>query len=85
VFGATRPAPTQPRLTIFLAAIDAMSSYRPYRAPLSEDFVVGELHQMAGPLLDRDAVDALARHVLSGAVLHPATASLVEATAGQES
>src|SRR5579863_7441922 len=26
---------------------DAMSSYRPYRAPLSEDFVLRELHQMA--------------------------------------
>ena len=64
---------------------DAMSSYRPYRAALSEDFVLGELHKMAGHLLDRRAVDAFARHVLRGGGLHPAPTSLVEATAGQQS
>ena len=64
---------------------DAMSSYRPYRTPLSEDFVLAELHRLAGHSLDRTAVDACVRHVLSGAMVHPATASLVDATTGQES
>jgi HD-GYP domain-containing protein (c-di-GMP phosphodiesterase class II) len=64
---------------------DAMSSYRPYRAALSEDFVLGELQQMAGHALDRDAVNACVYHVMSGKAVHPAVASLVEAAAGQES
>lgn len=64
---------------------DAMSSYRPYRAPLSQDFVLGELHKMAGSLLDRSAVDACIRHVLSGAAACPAASSLVDAPAGQAS
>lgn len=46
---------------------DAMSAYRPFRAPLSQDFVLGELQKMAGSLLDRGAVDACIRHALSGA------------------
>jgi HD-GYP domain-containing protein (c-di-GMP phosphodiesterase class II) len=62
---------------------DAMSSYRPYRAPLSQDFVLGELHKMAGSLLDRSAVDACIRYVASGAAISPAAASHVEAPAGQ--
>ncbi len=37
---------------------DAMTSVRPYRPGLPRDFVLGELHQMAGKLLDPDAVDA---------------------------
>ncbi len=45
---------------------DAMSSYRPYRAPLPEDFVLGELRRLAGHVLDGRAVDACIRHVLSG-------------------
>jgi len=64
---------------------DAMSSYRPYRAPLSEDFVLGELHKMAGHLLDPGAVDACVRHVLSGTTAHPATAALVDAPVNQVS
>lgn len=64
---------------------DAMSSYRPYRAPLSEDFVLAELHKLAGHLLDRTAVDACVRHVLSGAMAHPAAGSLADEAPGQES
>jgi HD-GYP domain-containing protein (c-di-GMP phosphodiesterase class II) len=60
---------------------DAMSSYRPYRAPLSEDFVLQELRQLAGHVLDRHAVDACIRHVLGGAAVHPAAASIIEAYA----
>jgi putative nucleotidyltransferase with HDIG domain len=37
---------------------DAMTSVRPYRPGLPRDFVLGELHHMAGQLLDPDAVDA---------------------------
>jgi HD-GYP domain-containing protein (c-di-GMP phosphodiesterase class II) len=73
------------RILAVADTFDAMSSYRPYRAALSEDFVLAELHKMAGQLLDRRVVDAFTRHVLSGTGLHPAIASLVEATAGQES
>jgi len=73
------------RILAVADAFDAMSSYRPYRAALSEDFVLGELHKMAGHLLDREAVEALSRHVLNGGALHPAAASVVEATTAQES
>jgi len=64
---------------------DAMSSYRPYRTALPEDFVLGELHKMAGHTLDRDPVEALARLVLTGKTVHPATVSLVDADADQVS
>jgi HD-GYP domain-containing protein (c-di-GMP phosphodiesterase class II) len=37
---------------------DAMTAVRPYRPGLPRDFVLGELHQMAGQLLDPDAVEA---------------------------
>lgn len=37
---------------------DAMISVRPYRSGLPKDFVLGELQQMAGRLLDADAVAA---------------------------
>jgi HD-GYP domain-containing protein (c-di-GMP phosphodiesterase class II) len=73
------------RILAVADTFDAMSSYRPYRAPLSEDFVLGELHKMAGHLLDRRAVDACVRHVLSGTAVHPATASLVDAPTNQAS
>lgn len=56
---------------------DAMSSYRPYRAPLSEDFVLGELHKVAGQTLDADAVEACGRHVLSGKAIDAAAESLL--------
>lgn len=54
---------------------DAMSSYRPYRAPLSEDFVFAELRRLAGQVLDSRAVDACIRHVLSGNAVPPTSAS----------
>jgi putative nucleotidyltransferase with HDIG domain len=73
------------RILAVADAFDAMSSYRPYRAALSEDFVLGELHKMAGHLLDREAVEALSRHVLNGGALHPAASSVVEARTGRES
>lgn len=73
------------RILAVADVFDAMSSYRPYRAALSEDFVLGELHQMSGHALDRDAVEACARYVLSGKAIHPAVASLVAATSGQNS
>jgi putative nucleotidyltransferase with HDIG domain len=60
---------------------DAMSSYRPYRAPLSQDFVLGELRQLAGHALDRRAVDACIRHVLGGAAMHPGAASIIDSSA----
>ena len=60
---------------------DAMSSYRPYRAPLSQDFVLGELRQLAEHVLDPRAVDACIRHVLGGAGVHPAAASIVGSSA----
>ncbi len=76
---------TEARILAVADVFDAMSSYRPYRAALAEDFVLGEMHQMSGHSLDRDAVEACARHVLSDKALDPAVASLVASARGQES
>jgi HD-GYP domain-containing protein (c-di-GMP phosphodiesterase class II) len=73
------------RILAVADTFDAMSSYRPYRAALPEDFALAELHQMAGRLLDREAVEACTRHVLSGKAVHPAAASLVAPAAGHDS
>jgi len=54
-------------------------------AALTKDFVLGELHQMSGRALDRNAVEACTRHPLSGKALDPAAASLIASTRGQES
>lgn len=53
---------------------DSMSSFRPYRAPLAEDFVLSELHRLGGVRLDRAAVDACRDLVMRR--------QLVEAAAG---
>jgi len=66
---------------------DAMTSVRPYRPGLPRDFVLGELHQMAGHLLDPDAVDAcrnIALCNLSNAPENPATASLRPQMSGRQ-
>lgn len=47
---------------------DAMISVRPYRPGLPRDFVLGELQQMAGRLLDADAVDACRNFALRNPV-----------------
>ncbi len=64
-------------------SFDAMSSYRPYRAALSEDFVLGEIRRMAGISLDRNAADACIQHVL-GAKWRLADRSSVAAVNGRE-
>ena len=63
------------RILAVADAFDAMSSYRPYRAALSQDFVLGELHKMAGNLLDPHAVAACTHVVLGGGGPHSAEES----------
>jgi HD-GYP domain-containing protein (c-di-GMP phosphodiesterase class II) len=63
------------RILAVADVFDAMSSYRPYRAALSEDFVLGEIHKMAAIKLDQKAVDACTRYILSGKATHSAAAS----------
>ena len=72
------------RILAVADVFDAMSSYRPYRAALSEDFVLGEIHKMAGTQLDQKAVDACTRYVISGKATHSAAASLVASHSGNE-
>ncbi len=72
------------RILAVADTFDAMASYRPYRAAVTEDFVLAELHRLAGQTLDRDAVEACTRYVLGGRALHPAAESIVtDATAMQ--
>jgi HD-GYP domain-containing protein (c-di-GMP phosphodiesterase class II) len=66
---------------------DAMTSVRPYRAGLPRDFVLGELHQMAGRLLDPDAVEACRNFTLldlSPAASVPAAAEQWPRTMGRQ-
>jgi putative nucleotidyltransferase with HDIG domain len=72
------------RILAVADTFDAMSSYRPYRAALAEEFVLGELHKMAGISLDRAAVEACVRLVLGSGGVHPAAESAVEHVAGQQ-
>ena len=59
---------------------DAMTSVRPYRSALPRDFVLGELPQMAGRLLDPDAVDACRTVALSSLADSPAGSAIAEAS-----
>jgi putative two-component system response regulator len=52
------------RILAVADVFDAMTSKRPYRDGLSTDFVLGELHDMAGRLLDADAVAACRNYIL---------------------
>ena len=54
---------------------DAMTSVRPYRPGLPPDFVLGELQQMAGRLLDREAVAACRNLALRNLATSPETAA----------
>ncbi len=53
------------RILAVADVFDAMTSNRAYRPGLAVDFVLGELQQMAGRLLDADAVNACRDYVLS--------------------
>ncbi len=70
------------RILAVADTFDAMSSYRPYRPALTEDFVLGELASMAGGPLDRGAVEACTRYVLSGKAADLAAQPLVGALLG---
>jgi HD-GYP domain-containing protein (c-di-GMP phosphodiesterase class II) len=64
------------RILAVADVFDAMSSVRPYRPALPQDFVLGEMQQMAGQLLDPDAVAAcrnIALYNLSPSADLPAT------------
>ncbi len=52
------------RILAVADVFDAMTSKRPYRDGLSTDFVLGELHNMAGHQLDADAVAACQQCIL---------------------
>jgi putative nucleotidyltransferase with HDIG domain len=52
------------RILAVADVFDAMTSKRPYREGLSVDFVLGELHDQAGRLLDADAVSACRDYIL---------------------
>jgi putative nucleotidyltransferase with HDIG domain len=52
------------RILAVTDVFDAMTSKRPYREGLSVDFVLGELHDKAGRLLDADAVTACRDYIL---------------------
>jgi HD-GYP domain-containing protein (c-di-GMP phosphodiesterase class II) len=54
------------RILAVADTFDALSSYRAYRAPLSEDFVLAELRRLGETALDKVAVDACVRYVLGG-------------------
>lgn len=61
-----RAAEILPEARILAVAdvFDAMTSKRPYRDGLPTDFVLGELQDMAGRLLDADAVAACHKYIL---------------------
>ena len=54
------------RILAVADVFDAMTSNRAYRPGFAVDFVLGELQQMAGRLLDADAVEACRDCVLTG-------------------
>jgi len=51
---------------------DSMSSFRPYRAPLAEEFVLSELKRLGGVRLDRAAVEACRDLVMRRQILERA-------------
>lgn len=67
------------RILAVADTFDAMSSYRPYRAALAEDFVLEELQQLSGRLLDRDPVEMLLHLVMAGKISHSAVATSIAA------
>jgi HD-GYP domain-containing protein (c-di-GMP phosphodiesterase class II) len=52
------------RILAVADVFDALTSYRSYRAALSEDFALGEIHKLAGIELDQKAVAACTSLVL---------------------
>lgn len=54
------------RIVTVADIFDAMTSVRPYRAPLAVDFVLDKLQAMAGTLSDADVVNACRHCVLTG-------------------
>jgi putative nucleotidyltransferase with HDIG domain len=52
------------RILAVADVFDAMTSKRPYRDGLPKDFVLGELQNMAGRMLDADAVAACHKYIL---------------------
>jgi putative nucleotidyltransferase with HDIG domain len=52
------------RILAVADVFDAMTSKRPYREGFSVDFVLGELHDKAGRVLDADAVSACRDYIL---------------------
>lgn len=52
------------RILAVADAYDAISTFRPYRAPLAEQFALAQLQQHAGVSLDRSAVHACREYVL---------------------
>ena len=57
------------RILAVADVFDAMTSYRPYREALAVDIVIGDMHLMAGTLLDKQAIEACERLVLTGSIL----------------
>jgi putative nucleotidyltransferase with HDIG domain len=56
------------RILAVADVFDAMTSNRAYRPGWPRDVVLGELHTMAGRLLDPDAVDACRDFILAGSL-----------------
>jgi len=50
--------PIESRILAVADTFDAMNSERPYRKPLSKDFILSELSKVSGAQLDSSAVDA---------------------------
>jgi HD-GYP domain-containing protein (c-di-GMP phosphodiesterase class II) len=63
------------RILAVADVFDALTSYRSYRAALSEEFALGEIHRLAGTALDQSAVAACASFVL-GRTATPSIAAI---------
>jgi HD-GYP domain-containing protein (c-di-GMP phosphodiesterase class II) len=70
------------RILAVADVFDAMTSNRPYRPGLPADLVLGELHTMAGRLLDADVVEACRNCVLAGTSVAPGAADTLAADVG---
>jgi HD-GYP domain-containing protein (c-di-GMP phosphodiesterase class II) len=56
--------PVQSRILAIADSFDAMTSERPYRAPLDERFAAGELINCSGSQFDPEIVDVFIKKVL---------------------
>ena len=63
--------PLASRILLVAEAYDAMTSRRPYGAPLPPDVAVGELRLNSGSQFDPECVAALEQHLLESDVLEP--------------